>query len=45
MLLAAEVAAPETLELTMVVFAPGDGVAPFPLPKDGELGEVARNNT
>ena len=45
MLLAAEVAAPEILELTIVVFVPAVGAAPLPLPKEGVLGEVARNNT
>ena len=45
MLLAADVAAPEILELTIVVFAPAAGAAPLPLPKEGVFGEVARNNT
>ena len=36
---------PVNVELTIVVFAPAVGAAPLLLPKEGVLGEVARNNT
>ena len=33
-----------TLE-TIVVFAPADGAAPFELPSEGELGDIALKST
>ena len=35
---------PDSVELTIVVFAPATGAAPLPLPNVGALGDVARNN-
>ena len=36
---------PVSDELTIVVFVPAVGAAPLVLPKEGLLGDVARNNT